>query len=144
MLAEMVDRTVQEGGSSADMVDTAQIHIGLWYLVFLHQPANAAVIFQLGDSKIAGVVDAFDAQQGLGLVEDIPDVVFADGVSEDDEYFVFTYDAAGKQDGMADALSFVLIDKMSGQLRVFLLYKVLYFLVKIAYNENKLSNSGFH
>ena len=144
MVTKIVLETVEEGVRFADPVDADQCHIGLRDLGFLHHPADAAVVFQLGNPEIAGIVDTFDTQQGLGLAEDVPDIIFADGVTQDNKYFVFAHDAAGKQDGVADALPLVLNYKMSRQLGIFLLDKVLDLFTKIAYNKDKLGDSGFH
>ena len=44
---------------------------------------------------------------------------------------------------MSDAMTFVLIYKVRGQLGIFLLDEVLYFLSQIAYDENEFVNPRF-
>jgi len=45
-------------------------------------------------TRNSGVVDPFHPQQGMRLIEDVLDVIFADGVAQHDEYFILTYDTA--------------------------------------------------
>lgn len=144
MIADIVLQTVEEDGRFPDTVDAHEGHIRLGDLGFFHHPLDAAVVFQFGNAKVPGVIDSFDTQQGMGLTQDIFYVVFADGVAQDDKYLILADDAAGEQYGMANALAFVLNDKMGCQLGIFLFDKVLYLLPEIAYDEDKFCDTGFH
>jgi hypothetical protein len=80
----------------------------------------------------------------MGLAEDFPDVVFADGIAENNEYFVLADDTPGKEDGVADALTFVLVHEMGRQLRIFLPHKILDLFPQVAYDKDKFVDSGLH
>ena len=116
--------------------------MGIWG--FSTTRIDVTVIFQLRNAKIPGVIDPFHTQHRLGLGQHFLYIVFADGIAEDNEHLIFADDTAGKEDGMADALSFVLIHKMRGQLRIFLADKVLDLFSQIAYNKDKFVDSGLH
>jgi hypothetical protein len=144
VVANVGFQTIEKNTGLPNAVYADQGHIGLGDLGLLHYPFDAAIVFQFGDPEVAGVIHPFHAKQGVGLAEHVLYIIFADGVAQDNKDFVISNDMAGEQYGMADALSFVLIDEMGRQLRVFLFDEILDLLAKIAYDKNKLGDTGFH
>jgi hypothetical protein len=72
------------------MPTRAIFDLGIWG--FLHDPVDAAVVFQLGHPEIPGIIDSFDAQQGMRLIENVLYIIFADSIAQHNKDFVVPYD----------------------------------------------------
>ena len=144
LIADIGLQAIEQCIGLPDAVDADQGHIRLGYLGFFDDALDAAVVLQFGHPEIPGVVDPFYAQKGMGLIEHILYLVFADGVAEYDEDLVLPDDASGEENGMTDALAFVLVNKMNRQLGIFLPYEVLDLFSQVTYDKDKFVDSGFH
>ena len=144
VVANIGFQAIEKNAGLADAVYADQSHIGFGDLGLLDYPFDAAVVFEFGHPEVAGVIHSFHAKQGMGLAEYVLYVVFADGVAQNNKDLIFPDDVPGQQYGVAYALTFVLIDEMSRQLRVFLFDEVLDLLTKIAYDKDELGDTGFH
>lgn len=143
-VADIGFQAIEQDGCLADAIDAHQRHIGFGDLGFFHDPLDTPIILQLGDAEITRVVYPFNAQKRMGLAEYVFDLVLADRIAQHDEDLVIANDMPGKQDGVTDALAFILVYKVGDNLGVFLFYKVLDLLAEVAYDKDEFGDAGFH
>src|SRR5688572_28510018 len=120
------------------LIQTNQCHIAFRNGRLFHYMRYKTIFTNFCNTKAAGVIHFFYPQHTKPAVYYFFYIIIANSIAQHNEHFIFANNIFSKLNGMACALPFILVNKMTIQVGVCLLYVVLYLFTEITNNKNKL------